>query len=102
MRFFILAAFLSSATLAASDAYPPPRFTDPDSVKKLESTLPDIDRLFQAYAAGAKGGEPPGEGRRRQRLQHRRPSRECLEHEKYRLVFGSPTSTVSSQECEAF
>ena len=54
MRFFILAALLSSATLAASDAYPPPRFTDPDRVKKLESTLPEIDRLFQAYATREK------------------------------------------------
>ena len=54
MRFFVLAALLSSATLVASDAYPPPRFTDPDRVKKLESTLPEIDRIFQAYAASAK------------------------------------------------
>src|SRR5688572_8405313 len=54
MRFLVLAALLSSATLAASDGYPPPRFTDPDRVKKLESTLPEIDRLFQAYAASAK------------------------------------------------
>src|SRR5688500_20387988 len=54
MRFFILAALLTSATLAASDAYPPPRFTDPHRVKKLESTLPEIDRLFQAYATREK------------------------------------------------
>jgi CubicO group peptidase (beta-lactamase class C family) len=54
MRFFVLAALISSAALAASDAYPPPRFTDPDRVKKLESTLPVIDRLFQAYAAREK------------------------------------------------
>src|SRR5688572_23524205 len=54
MRFFVLAAFLGSATLAASDAYPPPRFTDPDRVKKLESALPEIDRLFKAYAAREK------------------------------------------------
>src|SRR5688572_709538 len=54
MRFFILAAFLISATLAASDAYPPPRFTDPDRVKKLESTLPEIDRLFRAYATAER------------------------------------------------
>src|SRR5688572_26950697 len=54
MQFLILAAFLSSTTVAASDAYPPPRFTDPDRVKKLESTLPEIDRLFQAYATREK------------------------------------------------
>jgi len=54
MRFFVLALCLSSAALVASDAYPPPRFTDPDRVKKLESTMPEIDRLFQAYAASEK------------------------------------------------
>jgi CubicO group peptidase (beta-lactamase class C family) len=40
--------------LAASDAYPPPRFSDPDRVKKLESALPEIDRLFRAYAEDKK------------------------------------------------
>jgi CubicO group peptidase (beta-lactamase class C family) len=45
---------LISATLAASDAYPPPRFTDPDRVKKLESALPEIDRIFRAYAVDTR------------------------------------------------
>jgi CubicO group peptidase (beta-lactamase class C family) len=49
-----LLVFLTSTALAASDRYPPPRFTDPDRVKKLESALPEIDRLFRAYAADKK------------------------------------------------
>src|SRR3954471_13820792 len=47
----VLFALLLSATLAASDGYPPPRFTDPERVKKLESAVPDIDQIFRAYAA---------------------------------------------------
>ena len=43
-----------SVTLAASDTYPPPRFSDPARVKKLESALPEVDRLFAAYAAREK------------------------------------------------
>jgi CubicO group peptidase (beta-lactamase class C family) len=54
MRAITVAALLMSAALAASDAYPPPRFTDPDRVKKLESALPEIDRIFEAYAATEK------------------------------------------------
>src|SRR6478735_2255143 len=54
MRFLWLAAILTSVTLAASDTYPPPRFTDPDRVNKLESVMPEIDRLFAAYAATEK------------------------------------------------
>jgi CubicO group peptidase (beta-lactamase class C family) len=40
--------------LAASDAYPPPRFTDPGRVAKLESAFPEIDRIFRAYATEQK------------------------------------------------
>src|SRR5215211_4270632 len=54
MRLPILVACLVSVTLAASDAYPPPRFTDPDRVKKLESALPEVDRIFAASAASEK------------------------------------------------
>jgi CubicO group peptidase (beta-lactamase class C family) len=54
MRFLALAAFLMIATLTASDLYPPPRFTDPDRVKKLEGALPEVDRIFEAYAAREK------------------------------------------------
>ena len=50
----LLSPLLTTATLAASDAYPPPRFTDPDRVKKLESALPEVDRLFRAYAANKR------------------------------------------------
>ena len=45
---------LVGATLTASDAYPPPRFTDPDRVAKLRSAMPEIDRIFRAYAADRK------------------------------------------------
>lgn len=54
MRLATLFAVLTTATLTASDAYPPPRFADPDRVKKLESALPEIDRLFRAYATDRK------------------------------------------------
>ena len=46
----LLVSVLMAATLAASDAYPPPRFADPDRVAKLQSAMPEIDRLFRAYA----------------------------------------------------
>jgi CubicO group peptidase (beta-lactamase class C family) len=49
-----LLALLFAAHLHASDAYPPPRFTDPDRVRKLEAALPEVDRLFQKYAADRK------------------------------------------------
>ena len=54
MRIPILAACMVSVTLAASDTYPPPRFSDPARVQKLESALPEVDRLFAAYAAREK------------------------------------------------
>lgn len=50
----VMALVLLSTTLAASDAYPPPRFTDPARVQKLQSAFPDVDRLFEAYAASEK------------------------------------------------
>jgi CubicO group peptidase (beta-lactamase class C family) len=49
-----LLALLFAAHLQASDAYPPPRFTDADRVRKLEAALPEIDRLFEKYAADRK------------------------------------------------
>src|SRR5512132_3342836 len=54
MRLITLCAVLSTATLAASDTYPPPRFTDADRVVRLKSAMPEIDRLFRAYAAEKK------------------------------------------------
>jgi CubicO group peptidase (beta-lactamase class C family) len=43
-----------TARFAAGDTYPPPRFTDPGRVAKLESAMPEIDRIFRAYAADQK------------------------------------------------
>jgi CubicO group peptidase (beta-lactamase class C family) len=55
MRTAISIAIVSVAVgLAASDAYPPPRFTDPGRVAKLESAFPEIDRIFRAYATEQK------------------------------------------------
>jgi CubicO group peptidase (beta-lactamase class C family) len=54
MRLPTLFAVLFSATLAASAAYPPPQFTDPDRVAKLRSAMPEIDGLFRRYATDKK------------------------------------------------
>ncbi|HEX6973366.1 MAG TPA: serine hydrolase domain-containing protein [Vicinamibacterales bacterium] len=53
MRIALIAIGLA-ATLAASDVYPPPRFTDPARVTKLQSAMPEIDRLFRTYATDRK------------------------------------------------
>jgi hypothetical protein len=50
MRLTTVFVLLIAATLAASDAYPPPLFTDAGRVAKLQSAMPEIDRLFRAYA----------------------------------------------------
>ena len=50
----LLVSGLMTVTLAASDAYPPPRFADPDRVAKLQSAMPEIDRVFRAYATAHK------------------------------------------------
>ena len=54
MRLITICALLCSATLAASDAYPPPRFSDPARVAKLRSAMPEVDRIFRAYATDKK------------------------------------------------
>ena len=54
MRTTLAAFVFMSAAIVASDVYPPPRFTDPGRVAKLESALPEIDRIFRAYAADQK------------------------------------------------
>jgi CubicO group peptidase (beta-lactamase class C family) len=54
MKLTALVAVLTTATLAASDAYPPPRFADPGRVAKLQSAMPEIDRIFHAWAADKK------------------------------------------------
>jgi CubicO group peptidase (beta-lactamase class C family) len=51
---FVLALLLTTTTVAGSDVYPPPRFADPDRVAKLQSAMPEIDRLFRAYATMSK------------------------------------------------
>ncbi len=54
MRFTPALGFFAAAVLLASDAYPPPQFTDPDRVRKLESVMPEIDRVFRAYTVDQK------------------------------------------------
>jgi CubicO group peptidase (beta-lactamase class C family) len=55
MRNVLLAcAVAATSTLMATDAYPPPRFTDPQRVKKLESGMPEVDRILSAYATEKK------------------------------------------------
>jgi CubicO group peptidase (beta-lactamase class C family) len=51
---FFAVSFLAAAALFASDAYPPPRFTDPERVRKLESALPEVDQIFRRYASEKK------------------------------------------------
>ncbi|HXJ39671.1 MAG TPA: serine hydrolase domain-containing protein [Bryobacteraceae bacterium] len=53
MRFFALGLITASISFA-SDAYPPPRFTDPQRVQKLEAAMPQVDQLFRSYAAERK------------------------------------------------
>lgn len=45
---------LGAGCLIASDAYPPPRFTDPQRRQKLEAAMPQIDGIFRAYATEKK------------------------------------------------
>jgi CubicO group peptidase (beta-lactamase class C family) len=52
MRFAF--GFFAIAVLFGSDAYPPPRFTDPDRIRKLESAFPQVDRIFRRYASERK------------------------------------------------
>src|SRR5579864_1426313 len=54
MRMVAICAMLTGVALAASDTYPPPRFADPDRVRKLEAAMPEIDRIFRAYATDKK------------------------------------------------
>jgi CubicO group peptidase (beta-lactamase class C family) len=50
----ILLWTLAAGCLSASDAYPPPRFTDPQRSQKLEAAMPQIDGIFRAYATEKK------------------------------------------------
>ena len=48
MRCLVICLF-TTISLFASDAYPPPRFTDPQRVTKLESAFGEIDAIFNRY-----------------------------------------------------
>jgi len=52
MRFLLVCCFIAVAY--ASDSYPPPVFTDPDRIPKLESVMPEIDQIFRDYMAEQK------------------------------------------------
>src|SRR5271165_2281244 len=54
MRFAPAFCFFSVAVLFTSDAYPPPRFTDPERVRKLESAFPLVDQVFRRYGTERK------------------------------------------------
>ena len=55
MRIVLLICGLAATrALMASDAYPPPRFTDPQRVKKLEAAMPEVDRILRSYATEKK------------------------------------------------
>ena len=54
MRLTTLFAALITATVSAAQPYPPPRFADASRVAKLQSAMPEIDRIFRAYATGQK------------------------------------------------
>ena len=51
MRFTTICALLFAGRLLASEAYPAPRFTDPERVRKLETAMPEIDRIFRRFAS---------------------------------------------------
>lgn len=49
-----LLGLLAAATLLANDANPPARFTDPRRAEKLQSAMPEVDRIFRDFAAARK------------------------------------------------
>jgi len=50
----LLLCTLAAIRLFAADAYPPPRFTDPQRVQKLQSALPRIDSIMRTYATSKR------------------------------------------------
>lgn len=54
MRTALFLTCLMTVTIVASDRYPAPRFTQPDRVQRLTAAMPQIDRLFEAYATEKK------------------------------------------------
>jgi CubicO group peptidase (beta-lactamase class C family) len=49
MRLVPVCFLIAASAGYASDAYPPPRFTDPDRARKLESVMPTVDQIFRDY-----------------------------------------------------
>ena len=45
---------LTVLALSAGESFPPPRFTDPQRVPKLQTAFGDIDELFRQYASERK------------------------------------------------
>ena len=54
MRIVPLCFFIAASAAYASDSYPPARFTDPDRARKLESVMPQVDRIFRDYMEAQK------------------------------------------------
>jgi CubicO group peptidase (beta-lactamase class C family) len=54
MRLTPVCILIATSSALASDFYPPPRFTDPDRVRKLESVMPQVDRIFRDYLTEQK------------------------------------------------
>jgi len=44
----LICGVAATRALIASDAYPPPRFTDRQRVQKLEAAMPEVDRILQS------------------------------------------------------
>jgi CubicO group peptidase (beta-lactamase class C family) len=45
---------LTAATLGASDQYPTARFTDSQRTAKLQAVMPEVDKIFEQFAASQK------------------------------------------------
>ncbi len=54
MRLVIVCLLIAASAAFASDSNPPPRFTDPDRVQKLESVMPQVDQIFRDYMSAQK------------------------------------------------
>src|ERR1700722_4413713 len=54
MRLPAICFLIAASAAYASDSYPPPRFVDPDRVRKLESAMPKVDQTFRDYMQAQK------------------------------------------------
>ena len=54
MRSLTACALLVASLVSANDNYPAARFTDPNRMQKLRSALPQVDGVFQRFAADKK------------------------------------------------